>query len=121
MSPNQSTLFDLPSLAQVRKHDPLSARIAAAGNRSAKATQIKALLRRMLDGPITADEGGLLIGTHRSIASARLGVMVKRGLAEHAGEKDERSADGGPKRRVLLYRVTPAGRAEWQAMFGGTS
>jgi hypothetical protein len=68
MSPNQSTLFDLPHYSAVRRSDPRTAKRAAVVNPDRKAEQWKLLLRRLHDGPITADTAGLVIDRHRSAA-----------------------------------------------------
>jgi hypothetical protein len=115
---DQLSLLDAP-VAQVRKQDPRTAKRAAAASSVERAEQWKQLLRRLHDGPISADTAGRVIGKHRSIASSRLGVMVKRGLVEHGGEEYEAPADGGPERLVLRYRLTAAGHREHALMFGG--
>lgn len=50
--------------------------------------------------------------------STRIGMLKKRGLLERAGEVDETDRRGRPS-RVLAYRLTAAGRAEVDLMFGG--
>ncbi len=110
----QESLFDAPRLGQVRRSDPRTSKQAAA-NLVDASTQIKLLLARLHDGPISADTAGVVIGRHRSIASARLGVMQRRGLAEPAGEHRELG------RKVLRYRLTPAGEREFALLFGGAS
>lgn len=96
--------------AQVRQSDPSSSVDAA--RKVDAASQLKILLARLHDGPVTADEAGELIGRHRSIASARLGVMVNRGLAVPDGYARK------GMRKVLRYRLTDAGRVEFARMFG---
>lgn len=110
----QTSLFD-PPVAQVRRTDPRPSKQAAALDTVERAEQWKCLLRRLHDGPISADTAGELIGRHRSIASTRLGVLCKRGLAEPAGEHRELG------RKVLRYRLTPAGEREFAQLFGAVS
>lgn len=115
----QTALFDYPELAQVRRDDPLPSRVAAA-SRTAKAEQWKAILKRLGDGPISADTAGRVTCSHRHIASARLGVMMRRGLVEKAGVHDEPD-EHGRVRPVLRYRLTEAGTRELHLMFGGAA
>jgi hypothetical protein len=119
VSPAQGSLFDAVPVARVRRHDPRSAKEAAAANVVERSRQWKELLARLHDGPISADTGASVIGRHRSIASSRLGVMAKRGLVEPAGLHLERPAEGGRERRVLRYRLTDVGRREYHRLFGG--
>lgn len=112
----QQHLFGEPQAA-VRRSDPSTSKRAAADHEVEKQRQWRLILERLHDGPLSADTAGRVIGKHRSIASSRLGVMQKRGLVEKAGEHLERS-DEGHERRVLRYRLTPAGEAEFQLMFG---
>lgn len=106
------TLFDTLKVASVRRTDPRTAKQAAVSHPDRKAEQWKLLLRELHRGPLTADRAGVVIGRHRSTASSRLGVMVDRGLVEHAGEVEERPADGGRARWVLRYAITEAGRRD---------
>lgn len=111
------TLFDYPSLAAVRRHDPRTSKLAAASDRAAKAEQWKAILKRLVEGPISADTAGRVINRHRSIASSRIGVMMDRGLVQRAGIHLE-AGDDGRERPVLRYELTDAGRREVALMLG---
>lgn len=114
----QTALFDAEPVASVRRDDLRSSKEAAAAGQVERADQWKRLLQRLHLGPISADTAGLVIDRHRHIASARLGVMQRRGLVEPAGFAMERSVEGGSARKVIRYRLTPAGRVEWSRMFG---
>lgn len=118
----ESLLDEIPRESAVRAGDPESSRRAAADNEVEKQRQWRLILERLHSGPISADTAGRVIGKHRSIASSRLGVMVKRGLVEKCeGLVVERSEDTGAERPVLRYRLTPAGEAEYQLMFKGAA
>lgn len=129
MSVDQLDLFDARPVAQVRKDDPRTARAAAAYNPGNRATQAARILRYLwrFGGTITADYAHRMLSERgedvtRGEWSARIGVLCsrKRGLLERAGEVDELDRRGRP-RKVLAYRLTPAGEAECQRMFGGQS
>lgn len=117
----QLDMFDARPTASVRREDPRTSAAAATSHTVAKQGQLKTILLRLRSGPISADTAGLLLGVHRSVASARLGVGVRRGLIEPAGEHLEPPADGGRERKVLRYRLTLAGERECVALFGGAS
>lgn len=117
----QLSLLDEVPVAAVRRSDPSTSKEAAALQAVETAEQWKLILRRMHDGPISADTAGTLIGKHRSTASSRIGVMQERGLVEPAGKHIEPPAEGGRERPVLHYRLTDAGRREYAALFGGVS
>lgn len=125
----QLDLFDAKPVAQVRKSDPRTARAAAALNPEGRATQANRILRYLwrFGGTITADYAYRALSQRgedvtRGEWSARLGVLCsrKRGLLEKAGEVDELDRRGRP-RKVLAYRLTPAGEAECDRLFGGQS
>lgn len=106
MTPQQTSLFDAPVVASVRRSDPLPARRAAAldpGGRDYQRTLILAHLASY--GPSTADDLALVIDRHRSTASTRLNVLVKAGLVEACGLKDAPD-QYGRVRTVTLYRRT---------------
>lgn len=124
MTMTEPRLFDeWPSVAQVRRSDPGTAKQAAAldphGRQAQRAVILKHLLREDVDG-VTADEAGRLIGRHRSIASSRLGVLKKDKLVELCGEKNEPD-EYGHVRPVGLYRLTADGVRDATLMFGGGS
>lgn len=105
MTPQQTSLFDAPKVASVRRSDPRPARTAAAedpNGRNHQRTLILEFLRH--HGPATADECATVIQRHRSVASTRLNVLVKAGLVEACGLKACPS-EYGVIRDVTLYRV----------------
>lgn len=124
MTPHQLSLVDYEPVAQVRKHDPRTAKRAAAQNRDGRASQAVRILRHVREhGSITADVAyrDLTMSDEdvtRGEWSARLGVLVSRGLLERAGEVDERGRRG-EVRPVLAYRLTREGAAEVTRMWGG--
>lgn len=121
----QLSLLD-PPVAQVRRSDPRSAKRAAAWNPEGRASQAARILRWLWTHPsITADVAFRELtadgeDVQRNEWSARIGMLKKRGLLERAGEVDEVDRKGRPS-RVLAYRLTPAGRAEVELMFGGVA
>lgn len=118
----QVSLFDAAPVAQVRKHDPRTAKQAAALNPDGRATQAQRILRHLWSaGEITADYAHRHLSEGEDVTrgewSARVGVLIHRGLVERAGEVDEFDRHGRT-RRVLAYRLTAAGRAECERMWG---
>ena len=120
----KESLFDAQPVAQVRKHDPRTAKAAAALDVKRRSTQAQRILRHLWSTgeTITADHA------HRHLTedgeditrgewSARIGVLIHRGLVERAGEVDELDRHGRT-RKVLAYRLTLAGRAECERMWG---
>jgi len=105
----QGRLLDLLEPAQARVSDPQSSHDAKARGREDRERQWRMLAVRMLQGPISADTAGLVLGKHRSIASARLGVLVKRKHAQKAGLHSEPD-EHGVEREVLRYELTAEGR-----------
>lgn len=107
--PGQQSLVGDGSSA-VRKHDPRSAKAAAAHDPAGRDLQRVRILRFLVEhGPATADECGRVIDRHRSVASTRLNVLRRAGLTEKCGLKDDVD-EYGRKRTVELHRVTSAGR-----------
>lgn len=103
-------LFPAPRVASVRRNDPRSAKRAAAEDPQGRNHQRTVILRYLVQhGQATADDLGTVIGRHRSVASTRLNVLGKAGLAEKCGLRpcpDE----FGKVRDVELWRATAAGR-----------
>lgn len=118
---DQLSLLDEVPVAAVRRSDPSTSKQAAAMTTVQNAEQWKLLLRRLHRGPISADTAGVVIGAHRSVGAARLNVLTRRGLAEHAGKHWEPPAEGGREREVLRWRITDAGHREHDLLFGGAS
>ena len=126
MTPSQTSLFDAVPVAQVRKHDPRTAKQAAALNPEGRAIQAHRILKHLWStgGTITADYAHRHLSDGEDITrgewSARIGVLCsdKRGLLERAGEVDELDRHGRT-RRVLAYRLTEAGRVECERMWSG--
>lgn len=123
----QLDLFDAVSHARARRHDPAPSKRAAALNPDGRASQAARLLKYLwrLGGTITADHA------HRTLTlpgedvtrgewSARIGVLIHRDLLERAGEVEEMDRHYR-SRKVLAYRLTPAGEAETARMFGGAT
>lgn len=124
MTPMQLSLMEYERVAQCRQHDPRTAKRAAAQNRDGRASQAVRILRHVWEhGSITADVAYRELtmsdeDVPRGEWSSRLGVLVKRGLLERAGERDE-VGRRGEVRPVLAYRLTAEGRAEVSRMWGG--
>lgn len=120
------TLFGPPPAARVRRHDPRPAREAAAKDASGRATQVTRILRWLWEfDTITADQASRRLAAPseqitRGEWSARIGVLIHRGLVERAGEVEDNDRRGRP-RRVMAYRLTTVGRDECTRMFGGVS
>lgn len=124
MTPSQVSLFDAEPVARVRKHDPRTARAAAALNPDGRKSQAQRILRYLWTWrTITADEAYRSLtrvgeDVTRGEWSTRIGVLMDRGLVERAGEVDELDRRGR-SRKVLAYRLTQAGVAECSRMWGG--
>lgn len=125
MSAAQGVLFGPPPLSQARRHDPASARRAAAENPEGRQSQAARILRWLWEhGTITADTAWRQLTVEgedvtRGEWSTRIGVLcsTKGGrLVERAGLIDERGRRGRV-RKVLAYRLTEQGQAECQLMF----
>ncbi len=121
----QTSLFDAVPVAAVRKHDPRTAKAAAALDPEGRATQAQRILKYLwrFGGTITADGAYRLLTQRdedisRGEWSARIGVLIKRGLMERHGEVED-VGRRARRRQVLAYRLTPAGEAEVERMFGG--
>lgn len=111
MTPVQTSLFDAPKVASVRRSDPRSAKAAAAHDPVGRERQRHLILAHLVaHGPCTADELAPIIDRHRSVASTRLTVLRRAGLVEKCGVKNE-ADQYGRKRWVELHRATDAGRA----------
>jgi len=99
-------------VASVRRHDPRTAKTAAAKDPKGRARQRRLILEEMVKhGPRTADELAVVLRRHRSVASTRLTVLGDAGHAEKCGTRpcpDE----FGKWREVEQWRITEAGR-EW--------
>ena len=112
----QLSLLDAPKVAAVRKTDPRSARDAAALDPEGRASQADRILEHLWrHGSITADYALRHLtlpdeGITRGEWSARVGVLMDRGLVERAGEVEEEGRRGRV-RRVLSYRLSGAGEA----------
>lgn len=109
MTPQQLTLDVDEPVASVRRSDPRTAKEAARVDPKGRALQKVQMLKRMVQhGPATADDLALVIQRHRSVASTRLNVLRKEGLAEKCG-LTPRTDEYGRKRDVELWRATAAG------------
>jgi len=123
MTPTQVSLFDADPVSRVRKHDPRTAKQAAAKDTERRATQAQRILRHLWEtgGTITADYAHRHLADGEDITrgewSTRIGVLIHRGLVERAGEVDELDRHGR-SRMVLAYRLTRDGRAECERMLG---
>lgn len=110
MTPQQLSLAIGEPVASVRKHDPRSAKAAAAHDPNGRELQRLRILRYLIEhGPATADDCAKVIERHRSVASTRLNVLRKAGLVEKCGLADAPDAYGRV-RTVELHRATEAGR-----------
>lgn len=106
----QATLFDVPKVASARRGDPRSAKNAAALDPAGRNHQRTLILRHLVHyGPCTADDCALVIDRHRSVASTRLNVLGRAGLAEKCGTTDA-ADEYGRVREVEVWRATQAGR-----------
>lgn len=111
MSHVPSLFDDFPKVASVRRSDPRSAKDAAAHDEKGRNRQRFLILAHLVEhGPCTADELAPVIDRHRTVASTRLNVLYKAGLAEKCGTKKCPDAYGR-LRWVELWRATDAGRA----------
>lgn len=110
MTPSQLDLFSAPKVASVRRSDPRSAKNAAALDPAGRNHQRTLILRHLVHyGPCSADDCALVIDRHRSVASTRLNVLAKAGLAEKCGTVDA-ADEYGRVRQVEAWRATQAGR-----------
>jgi hypothetical protein len=123
----QQALFDATPVAQSRKHDPRTAKAAAALDPEGRASQAQRILRYLyrFGGTITADRAYRLLTLAdeeitRGEWSSRIGVLISRGLLERAGEVED-VGRRARRRQVLAYRLTQAGEAETERMFGRPS
>jgi hypothetical protein len=124
VSPAQGTLFGEAPPSRSRRHDPRTAKVAAAQDPDGRKTQATRILRWLHhEGTITADQALRHLtepgeDVSRGEWSTRIGVLIHRGLVERHGFHDEPDRRGR-LRAVLQYQLTPAGVVETTRMFGG--
>ncbi len=125
MTGRQLDLFDARPVARARKHDPRPAKDAAALDPEGRRTQKQRILKYLwrFGGTVTADFCFRTLAVDgeevaRGEWSARIGVLVHEGLMERAGEQED-IGRRARRRKVLAYRLTSAGMAETDLMFGG--
>lgn len=113
------TLFDTDRPGDYRQKDPVTSRKAAAANLTARQTQKKGILARMLAGPVTSHDVADLCAGQNGTASKRLGELAKAGLAERCGFEWPAERRGGTPR--FRYRLTEDGHRDAALMTGGGS
>lgn len=126
MTPAQGSLFGDAPPARSRRHDPRSSKVASAQDPEGRKSQAQRILRWLYRfDTISADEAWRRLtepgeDVTRGEWSARIGVLIHRGLVERRGERRELDRHGNA-RMVLEYRLTDVGRDETTRMFGGVA
>lgn len=112
------TLFDEPRPGDYRQSDPSTSRKAAAANHTARQSQRKQILARLLkEGRVSSHEVADICSGQNGTASKRLSDLAKDGLVVPCGEISD--GKGGTPRR--LYRLTDAGRRDAELMTQGAA
>lgn len=111
------SLFDAPRAGDCRATDPLPSKRAAGANLTARQSQKKSILQRMLDGPVTSHDVAGLTGGQNNRASKRLGELRDDHLIVECGYKWPSERRSGIP--LTIYRLTDEGHRTVQVMFGG--
>lgn len=116
----EPTLWDIERPGSYRKTDPITSRKAAAANLTARQSQKKQILARLLrDEFVTSHDVADLCSGQNGTASARLGEMEKAGLLVRCGFEYPAKGRGGVAR--FRYRLTDAGIRDAELMTRGAS
>lgn len=107
------TLFDMDRPGDYRCTDPLPSRKAAAAHLSARQTQKKDILKRLLIGPATARDLRDITDGQQNRVSKRLGELEKAGLVEVW-----RYVPSPGSLPLGEYRLTDAGRRDATLLVG---